>query len=223
MKKLIFAGLFLIVALALLIGCTDSINPKEKPTTLIFKLNGDYSSNYLGPVNYYADTNTYRSVYTLELFDYCYMVSENNEVYDDITGEKVFDGVDNEKEVCFKMSSPEQLKNGGVKKLSNEYYAVIYPAVDNMVEKFVVLDKSIITQTIHESERLSFVPENFPNNIKPGMGDSIDMSREEFYSYVLEENPLLEAYFCNEPEENLNAVSISLYNGETPKTCTKII
>lgn len=223
MNKIIIASLFFTLVLGVLFGCTENVNPQEKPTTLIFKLKADYSGNYLGPINSYLDTNSYRSTYTMELFDYCYMISENNEVYDNTTGEKVYDGKDNEREICYNMGSSDQFQKGGVKRLSNGYYAVIYPAVEDMVNRFAVFDKSIITKTIHESDRLQFVPENFPDNIKPGMGDSIEMSKDELYSYVIDSNPLLEAYFCKYPEENLNAVSISLSNKEIPVTCTKVV
>ena len=222
MKKALII-LICILSLAFLFGCTEQPSSKTAPSILIFKLKSDYSENYLGPITYNEDSNTYDSAYTMDLFDHCYMASENNEIYDDITGEKVYDGKDNEKEVCFNMDSDEQLSKGGVKKLSNNYYAVIYPSVEDMVKRFAIFDKSIITKARSESDRVSIVPANFPTGIKPGMGNSLNLPKEEFYTYVLEEDPLNEAYFCNEPEVNLNAVATSLSIGEIPKTCKQII
>ncbi len=67
------------------------------------------------------------------------------------------------------------------------------------------------------------VPATFPNGIKPGMGDSIEMSQEEFYNYVIDDNPFIEAYSCDDKEEDLNVVARDLSNGEIPITCKQII
>ncbi len=240
-KNYLYIGIIAVLAVVIVFLIVGSNQQQQKvqmkPSTLIFKLKSDYSGNYLGAINYYSDTNTYRSFYTMELFDYCYMATIENWVclLDENTGEedchcKGSPGVEDkryclasEEEICFNMDSDKQLKNGGVKKLSNNYYAVIYPASEEMVKRFAVFDKSIITKAISESDRVSIVPATFPKGIKPGMGDSMEMSREEFYSYVIDENPLIEAYFCDEPEQNLNAVARDLSNGEIPITCKQII
>jgi len=213
----------LVIALTFLVTDFTKQHPtRMKQTTLIFKLNSNYSGNYIGTINYYEDTNTYRSFGTFELFDYCYMVSKSNDVYDDLTGEKVYDGMDSEEEVCFDMNSDDQLKKGGIKRLSNNYYAVIVPDSEAMIKGFAIFDKSIITKAISESDRVSIVPVTFPNGIRPGMGDSIEMSREEFYNYVIEESPLIEAYFCDDEEKDLDAVVKQLSHGSIPATCQEI-
>ena len=231
-KHYFYIGIIILLVIALLsvlviiYNSNNYITTPEvqlKPSTLIFKLKSDYSGNYLGPITHNKGTNTYFSSYTMELFDYCYMTSKSNDVYDDITGEKVHDGMDSEEEICFNMDSDKQLQQGGVKKLQEDYYAIKYPASEVMVKRFAVLDKSIITKTIRESDRLSVVPATFPNGIKPGMGDSMKIPREEFYDYIIDENPLIEAYFCDEPENNLNVVAIDLSNGEIPNTCNQIV
>ena len=213
-----------VVAIFLIVGCTQNrTSVQNKPTTLIFQLKSNYLGNYLGAINYYNDSNTYRSFGTFELFDYCYMVSKSNDIYDDATGEKVHDEMDSEEEICFNTDSENQLKNGGVKKLSNNYYAVIVPNSEAMIKRFAIFNKSIITKAISETDRLSVVPATFPNGVKHGMGNSMEMYREEFYSYVIDKNPLIEAFFCDEPENNLNDVSRDLSNGEIPITCKQII
>jgi len=225
-QKYLHIGIIAILAIVivfLIISYTQQPFVSNKPTTLIFKLKSDYSDNYLGAINYYNDTNTYRSFGTFELFNYCYMISKSDDVYDDTTGEKVHDGMDSEEEVCFNMDFDDQLKKGGVKKLSNNYYAVIILKSEDIIKKFAIFDKSIITKAISESDRVSIVPSTFPKDIKPGMGDSLEMSQEEFYTYVIDENPLIEAYFCDDKEEDLNVVSRDLSNGEIPITCKEIV
>jgi len=231
-KNYIYIGLIIILVIILasvllfIYNSNNYITTPEaqlKPSTLIFKLKNDYSGDYLGPITHTKETGTYFSSYTMELFDYCYVMSRSNDVYDDTTGEKVHDGMDSEEEICFNMNSDNQLQQGGVKKLQDDYYAIKYPASEVMVKRFAIFDKSIITKTIRESDRLSIVPETFPNGIKPGMGDSIKMPEKEFYKYVIDENPLVEAYFCDEPEDNLDVVARDLSNGEIPNTCKQII
>ncbi len=210
-----------IVIISLIVGTPQQERDiRERSTTLIFSLREDYSGNYLGPITYYNETDSYVSSYTMALFDYCETEITENWVCkeDEETGEEEcyckYDKTlskelcrDSEEEICFDMDSDKILDQGGVKKLPNNYYAVIYPSVEEMVERFAVLDKSIDAKS--EGMRTP--------------GDSIPMSYEEFDNYVLDENPLSEAYFCDEPQGNLDSVAKDLSQGKIPVTCKEII
>ncbi len=226
-QKYFYFGIIAVLAVVvifLIVGCSQQKQPsvQARAEKLIFKLNNDYSQNYIGVINYYNDTDTYRSFFTYELFDYCYMISKSNDVYDDTTGEKVHDGMDSEEEICFNMNS-DDLSKRGIKKLSNGYYVAMFVNPEASVKNIAIFDKSIITKAISESDRLSIVPATFPNGIKPGMGDSMEMSHDEFYNYVIDNSPLIEAYSCDDKEEDLNVVARDLFNGEIPITCKQII
>jgi len=223
-QKYFYFGIIAVLAVVvifLIVGCTQNQpSVQNRPTTLIFQLKSDYSGNYIGAINYYNNTDTYRSFGTFELFDYCYKTTKSTTKEDETTGE-VYPGETTTQEICFSMNGNDP--RSGVIKLSNNYYAVTVPNSESMIKRFAIFDKSIITKAISESDRLPGVPEEFPKGIKPGMGDSLEMSRNEFYAYVIDDNPLTQAYFCDEPKVNLNAVARDLANGEIPKTCKQII
>jgi hypothetical protein len=188
-QKYYYVGLMVLFVLIVfsIIFFNKPQSATERSTTLIFKLSDNYEENYLGPISYDEETDTYKSSYTI------FLVSKDTEL------------------------TLKDLEVGGVKRLQNNYYATVYVNSENMIQRFAVFDKSIDK----ESEGMR-TP-----------GDSIPLPKEEFYAYVIDENPLIEAYFCDQddglylyPErnlDNLKAIVDALDNGEITKGCRKII
>jgi len=69
----------------------------------------------------------------------------------------------------------------------------------------------------------SSVSLTFPDRMEPGWGDSVEMKREEFYTYVIDESPLEEAYFCDVPESDLESIARDLANGAVPILCENVL
>lgn len=192
----VIGGVFLIVS--------QQNGVQNRPTTLIFKLNSDYSGNYIGPINYYNDTNTYIAFGIYPLFDYCFNYTQPKQCFtDERTGEETCYGEPITKEYCRNLSRGD-LKEGP-KRLTNGYFAAIVPNSEGMIKRYAIFDKSIL-------------------DIKDyvGLPESIEMDRDKFYSYVMEDHPLIEAYFCDIPQGELMQISSELANGEIDNRCKKI-
>lgn len=205
--KNVIAMISIIFIIILIIGCKQTgkiTGPQQRPIPLFFKLDKDYTGNYLGKISC-DDRNACRSVESFELFDYCFdqIIPHWSCTADVTTGKEdcYCDLPTNENKENCKPDIVERCTEG--LKLHNGYFVIETPYSESMIKNFAIFDKSIITKTIYEDVRLPSVPEDFPNGIQPGMGESMEMPKDELYKYVISEHPLKEAYFCipKPPEE----------------------
>jgi len=203
-KNIFFTGIIFFTILIIFFLARfslNSLNASAKPSIIIFKLSNELVSDiYLGHISCYDDGC--RGLNLIPLFDYCYNVSVDPDIFDDTTGEISYKGSDEQREICVKMVNNEKFE-GDVKKFSNGYYGMYFgPVKSNPL--FIAFDKSI------ESN--------------PRRGASDEMSKEKIENYVLSEDPLTELYSCDmDIIDRLRNIKENLLIEEFLENCKKII
>jgi hypothetical protein len=212
-------GLILILALLISLSMNKEQTAQTKPVVLIFKLKGNYSENYLGVVGNQSEETFEANLYGF-FGESCKTKTTDNWVCvgDDETKEESCYCQGNpdadegsckssEEIICSNLTYEGKLEiSGGIKKISENYYAVIVPS-----EKAIVYNSVILKKGIDEKLRNS---ETTQTNW---------LSKQEFENYVVESNPFEEAYFYIGEKENLTSVTLDLEQGNTPENCEQII